>query len=157
MRRAAQVIAAMGLSAAFAAAALAQGGASAQDVVKLRHENYKQVGGAFKAIGDQLKTGNPDLAVIKPAAAKLKALSAQLPTWFPAGSGPGPGVKTGAKPEIWTDAVGFAAAAKTFADASGTLDQAAQAGNIEAVKAAATDVGKACGACHNKYREKDHH
>jgi len=110
-RRVVGVVLALGVGVAVAA-----GGAMAQSAgakaVATRQANFKQLGGAFKAINDQLKAGAPDMAVIKASAQKMKDLAAQEATWFPAGSGPEAGVKTGAKPEIWSDAAGFAAAVK---------------------------------------------
>jgi cytochrome c556 len=110
--RATAVVVALGVGAAVAA-----GGAWAQtaaaQAVKDRQANFKQLGGAFKALNDQLKSDKPDMAVIKASALKMKALAAQEPTWFPAGSGPEAGVKTAAKPQIWSDAAGFAARVKT--------------------------------------------
>ena len=68
------------------------GGALAQtavaDAVKARHEHFKQQGAAFKAINDELKKDSPSLGVITPNALKIKATAAELPNWFPKGSGP---------------------------------------------------------------------
>src|SRR5262249_3086311 len=140
----------MALAGLAAATAIAQA-PSVADQIKARHDNFKAIGGSFKAIMDQTRSPSPDLAQIKAASAKLKPLSASLPTWFPKGTGPGTGVKTAAKAEIWTDAAGFAAAAKNFADAAAKLDAAT---DVAGAQAAAGELGKACGGCHSKYREK---
>jgi cytochrome c556 len=138
--------------------AVAAGGAMAQSAgakaVAARQANFKQLGGAFKAINDQLKSGAPDLAVIKASAQKMKDLAAQEPTWFPAGSGPEAGVKTGARPEIWSDAAGFAAAVKQLQGETAKLAAAAASGDLGAVKAQVPPTGKACSNCHDKYRLK---
>jgi cytochrome c556 len=120
-----------------------------------RHQNFKQQGGAFKAIIDELKKGDPDKAVIAANAAKLKGLAAQLPTWFPKGSGPESGYKTDAKAEAWSDGAGFAAAANRLQVETAKLDQLAQAGDIDGVKAQARAVGGACKNCHDKFRVPD--
>jgi cytochrome c556 len=138
-------------------AAVAAGGALAQSAgaqaVKARQANFKQLGGAFKTINDQLKTDKPDLAIIKASAEKMQALAAQEATWFPAGSGPEAGVKTAARPEIWSDAAGFAAGVKLL-QAETTKLAAAADGGLGAVKAQVPATGKACAACHDKYRVK---
>jgi cytochrome c556 len=138
--------------------AVAAGGALAQgagaDAVKARQANYKQLGGAFKVINDQLKADSPDMAQIKAAAAKMAALGARAAAWFPRGSGPEAGVKTGAKPQIWTDPAGFAAAAKTLQTATANLSAAADTGDLDRVKAAVGPTGAACKGCHDKYRVK---
>jgi cytochrome c556 len=120
-----------------------------------RHENFKQQGGAFKAILDEIKKGDPDKAVIATNAAKLKGLASQLPTWFPKGSGPESGYKTDAKADAWSDSAGFAAAANRLQTETAKFDQLAQAGDIDAVKAQARAVGGACKNCHDKFRVPD--
>jgi cytochrome c556 len=117
-----------------------------------RHENFKQQGAAFKAILDELKKGDPDKTLIAANAAKLKGLASQLPTWFVKGSGPESGYKTDAKPVVWSDAAGFEAAANRLQVETSKLDQLAQAGDINSVKAQARAVGGACKNCHDKYR-----
>src|SRR5438105_8253408 len=76
-----------------------------------RHKNFKQMGGAFKAILDELKKDTPDTAVVAANAHKVKTFAADLPHWVPKGSGPETGMKTLAKPVIWSDPKGFGAAA----------------------------------------------
>jgi cytochrome c556 len=133
-------------------AAIAQ---PAADVVHARQQHFKDQGRAFKALLDQLHTGSPDPGQVKAAAHTLGALAPQLPSWFPAGSGPSSGVKTGAKAEIWTDPTGFAAAARNYQDQVDSLQAAADSGDMAAVGAQAQKTGAACGACHNKYRLKE--
>jgi cytochrome c556 len=139
-------------------AAVAAGGAMAQSAgaqaVAARQANFKQLGGAFKSLNDQLKAGKPDLAVIKASAQKMRDLAAQEATWFPAGSGPEAGVKTGARPEIWSDAAGFAAAVKLLQAETTKLAAVAASGDLAAVKAQVQPTGKACSNCHDKYRLK---
>lgn len=148
--------------AAFAVAigmAVAVSGASAQSnmaaAVKARQAHFKQQGAAFKAILDQIKKDQPDPGVIRANADKLKTLSAQLPTWFPKGSGPEAGVKTGAKPQIWTEPSEFQAAAARFQAEAAKLDQLAMAGDIPGVKGEVRAVGGACKNCHDKFRVPD--
>ena len=122
-----------------------------------RHQNFKQIGGAFKSAFDESKKSSPDTTVIGASAQKLSTLSSQLPTWFPKGTGPESGAKTDAKPEVWSDAQGFAAAAKRFQAESVKLQQVAATGDGKAAKAQVMAVGGACKGCHDKYRvpEKD--
>ena len=61
-------------------------------------------------INDEARAGKPDMSAIAAAAARLKTHAAQVPTWFPKGSGAESGAKTAAKAEIWSDAAGFASA-----------------------------------------------
>ena len=142
---------------------IAAGGALAHDVahmpntpagkaVMVRHNNFKQQGAAFKAINDELKKDNPDNALLATNAAKLKGLVNNLPSWFPKGSGPESHLKTDAKPEIWSDAAGFQAAASRLQVEVSKLNQLAVAGDWTAFKGQTRAVGGACKGCHDKYR-----
>ena len=144
-------------------AGLAAGAALAQDpaaaaatpggkAVLARQAHYKELNGAFRVVNEQLRAEAPDKAALAANAGKMKALAADLPGWFPKGSGPEAGVKTAAKAEIWTDAEGFAAAATKLQAETSKLADAAAGGDLEALKAQARAAGGACKACHDKYR-----
>lgn len=146
--------------AAVLVASLALGGAAlaqtpAGKAVEARQAGFKQIGAAFKAVNDELKRGQPDLAKIAEATERLQAHAASLPTWFPKGSGAEAGVKTAARPEIWTDAAGFADAASNLRVQTAALHKAAAAGDLEAVRQRTKATGQACQACHSGYREED--
>jgi cytochrome c556 len=141
-----------GLIVAAATSAVAQNAAS---VIQARQAHYKQIGAASKGIHDELGKPAPSAAVIQGFAKTIDTLAPQIPSWFPPGSGPEAGVKTAAKPEIWTDAAGFSAVAGAFATEAHHFDDVAQGGDIEAIRAEYTNLGKACFACHSKYRAKE--
>jgi cytochrome c556 len=61
---------------------------------------------------------------------------------------------TKAKPEIWSEPDKFKAAASKMQDEMVKLNVAAKSGNLDAIKAAAGDTGKACKACHDNYRKE---
>jgi cytochrome c556 len=85
----------------------------------------------------------------------MKDYADQQHTWFPKNSGPAAGINTAAKPEIWSDAAGFAEVQKVFATEAPKLLIAANAKDIDALKAQVLVVGKACKGCHDKYRVPD--
>ena len=122
-----------------------------------RQAHFKEQGAVFKAINDEARKDTPDKAVIAANAAKLKALAADLPTWFPKGSGPETGLPTAAKPEIWTDADGFAAAAAKLQDEATKLAAVSAGGDMDAIKAQFRAAAGACKACHDKYRTPEQH
>jgi len=129
--------------------------ADASSVIKERQAHYKQIGADTKGIHDELNKPAPDMAVIQSDAKQVDGLIPQIPSWFPKGTGPEAGVKTGAKPEIWTDPAGFAQAASAAAAEAHKFDSVAQGGNAEAIRAEFLNLGKACFGCHSKYRAKD--
>ena len=82
--------------------------APAADTIRMRQANYKQMGGAMKGISDQLPATAPALARDPAATRRLLAgHGPQVLRWFPHGSGAEAGVRTRAKPEIWSDPRGF--------------------------------------------------
>ena len=124
----------------------------AAKVYEARHTQFHAIASAFKSIIEGLKAEKPDAAAIGGQAKIIEGLAHQIPTWFPAGTGAESGVKTRAKPEIWSDSAGFAAAAKNLETQSATLQTVAATGDLVAIQAQAKAVGGACGACHTKYR-----
>lgn len=120
--------------------------------IQTRQANYKQMAGALKGISDQLRSGNPDLAQIRPRAALLADRSVHVLAWFPRGTGPETRLRTRAKAEIWSDAAGFRLAGAHFVVAARTLNAAAQSGDIGRIRTALPAVQRSCGACHDAYR-----
>lgn len=126
--------------------------APAPPAVAERQEGFKAMGAAFKVVNDQLKTDAPDMAAIAQAADRMNSLAGEIPTWFPAGSGPDDGVKTDALATVWSDSEGFAAAQVTLVTATVTLQQLAAAGDAAGLREHVKMVGASCGGCHDKYK-----
>ena len=63
-------------------------------------------------------------------------------------------VKTAALPTIWSEPAKFKAAQDNFQNAVQGLVKVSRGGDEATVKAAIGTVGKACGACHQDFREK---
>ena len=124
--------------------------------VLTRQAHYKELNGAFRAINEQLRADAPDKAAIAANAAKMKALAADLPSWFPKGSGPETGVKTYALPAIWQKNDDFVKLGKAAQAEAVKLDQIAGAKDLNGLKAQAVTLGKACKACHDNYRSPDY-
>lgn len=140
--------------AAIATAAYAQ--RPAASVIQARQANYKQMAAAVKGINDQLRGGSPDLGAIRPRAALLANHALHVLGWFPHGSGPQAGVRTRARPEIWSDWGGFERAGARLLVAARALNQAAQGGDVAAIRAAMPALTRACSACHDDYRAPEH-
>jgi cytochrome c556 len=123
-------------------------------LMKERHENYEKIGDAMKAISRELKAEAPDLAAVRTGAATIAQLAPQVPSWFPAGTGPDVG-KTEARADIWQKPEDFAAKAQDFQKAAAAFDTAAKGSDVAAIRAAHADLGKSCKGCHDLYREKE--
>ena len=130
-------------------------GASVAEVITARQEGFKKLGAAFKIIHNELANSSPDAAKIAAAAAQIKASTGVMESWFPAGSGPQSGLKTHAKPEIWTDVSGFAATRAAYIrQAEKSARQLADPREQAAWKDSSTALGQACKDCHDSYRVK---
>ena len=128
--------------------------ASAAEVVKARQQGLKSLGAAFKVIRDELKADSPDAAKIRKASADITRAAGAIDKWFPAGTGPDSGVKTDAKPEVWSDAAGFATAREAFVREANKWAQVGNGSDASAWKEAASSLGQSCKGCHDKYRVK---
>ena len=131
-------------------------GDQAKALMDERHEGMEEIGDAFKAVNAQLKGASPDIAAIQKDAATIATLAEKSIGWFPPGTGPDVG-KTRAKAEIWQKPEDFAAKDKIFQQAAQAFKAAADSGDINAVKAQAGELGKACKACHDPYRAPEKH
>lgn len=91
-----------------------------------------------------------DAAIAQSAAANLAHLAAMSPAalWTP-GSEQGAAEGSRAKPEIWSDADGFAAKFKVLEDGSKAMMQVA---DLDALRAGMGAIGGSCKGCHQEYR-----
>lgn len=133
-----------GIVAGGATIALAQA-----DAVKERQDNRKATAAQMRAIKGVIDSKG-DMKAVLASAAKLKELEAAFVKLFP----PGSDKDSKALPTVWSDMPGFLAASKTADAAYDKLAVAAGSGDLAAVTAAFGETGKACGACHDKYRAK---
>jgi cytochrome c556 len=125
--------------------------------IKPRQDKLRDMGGALKAITDELKKPKVDWDnTIIPNADTIKQRSGFLLNWFPKGSGPEAGVKTYALPAIWQKQDDFTKIGKAAQAEAVKLDQVANSRNLDALKAEAVAMGKACKACHDSYRSPDY-
>lgn len=127
----------------------------AAPVIEKRQANYKKMGAALKTLKDQLSGGSPSRSELQAAANTLAATAKLQPKLFPAGSGPGSGVKTDALPNIWTDRAAFDTAMSELITESGKLAAIAGNGSTAQIQAQYRAVGKTCGGCHRQFRADD--
>lgn len=121
-------------------------------LMKERHENYEQIGKAMRAAKKGLDGNDP--AAVRTAAATINTLAPKAEGWFPAGTGPDIG-KTDARAEIWQQPKQFAAGMKELRENAAAFHQAAQASDIEAMRAAHGKLGGTCKSCHDRFKTKD--
>lgn len=139
----------------FSTSNLAQNSGNAEELMHQRHENFEEIGKSFKAIRDQLRSGEADMAVISSSARTIDDLAKQLHTWFPEGTGPETGIETEAKAEIWQDKDNFNAAAKKLVEESGKFVALTETGDPSKVAGGVRSLGGACKNCHDSYRVEE--
>jgi cytochrome c556 len=131
--------------------ALSVGGAAAiviaADAYQDRHMAMEGVQDAMKSLGAIAKKQAPfDAAVVKANATTIADNLKTASALFPAGSGGG---ESRAKPEVWTDAAGFA---KGMKDAQSAAIALSSVSDEAAYGPALGALGSTCKSCHDKYR-----
>jgi cytochrome c556 len=134
---------------------LAIGTASAApvDTIRTRIAGYRELGAAFKGINDGLR-GEPQVVLIQQSTRQVRNAARQQYGWFPAGTGPHPGVKSAAKPEIWTRPAQFKAAQDALTREAEAMQRVAAGGDAAAMRTQAKKLGATCKSCHDQFRNK---
>jgi len=141
------------IKAAGAVVILAVGGVTAwaaDDVIKTREADMKEMGKSLKAIKGIIESGNA-ADVVAPAN-KIAEVAGLIPSLFPKGSDQG---KTGALPAIWENWDEFTKHADDLKSEAALLASAGQSGDIATVRAQFDKTAKVCGACHKDFRKKE--
>lgn len=129
--------------------------ADAEAILKVRHDNFEEMGDAFKPIGDTLKSGAPDMALILTNAQVIAANLQNIPDHFPAGTAREDGYDTEALAVIWEKPDEFSALTDKAIAAGAALVTAAQGGELSAVQSAVGALGNTCKDCHDTFRADD--
>jgi cytochrome c556 len=128
--------------------------AAPADQIKARVDGYRDLGTAFKAVNDGLRAPSPQPEALQASVRRIRNAATQQYNWFPAGSRPRPGLKTAAKPEIWSQAVRFRQLQNAFATQATALERAVSGGNVAAMRSAARKLGASCKGCHDQFRSE---
>ncbi|KXI27672.1 c-type cytochrome [Paraglaciecola hydrolytica] len=121
-------------------------------IIESRQGKLKKMGGAMKAINEQLKADQADVTKIQEAAQTLSMNAAVLADWFPAGSGAESGIKTDALAAIWQDPDKFSTKAKGLIAQTTTLVELASQADIDSLPSQLKAVKDACSDCHKNFR-----
>ena len=139
----------LALALTLGAAPLALAGSPADEAIAARQKAMEAVGGAMKPLAAIAKKQAPfDAAVVRKSAESIDANLKAAESLFPAGSEKG-AAETWAKPTIWSDAAGFAAAMKVSREAAVAM---AGAKDEAAFGTAMKTLGGSCKGCHEAYR-----
>ncbi|HXM82812.1 MAG TPA: cytochrome c [Burkholderiales bacterium] len=140
------------VGAAFVVEALAQ--VKPEILVKQRQAAMTLQGKYFGPLGAMAQGKAPyDANIVQRNAGFLDALS-KMPWDGFHESTKNVSVKTAALPAIWNEPAKFKEAAERLQSEIGKLASVSKGGDEAAVKAQIGAVGKACGSCHENFREK---
>ena len=126
--------------------------AKPEDAIKYRKGAFTVMAAHFGRVAGMAQGKIPFDAKVAAQNAEVATFMSTLPF---AGFGPGTDKgETRAKPEIWAEMDKFNAGAKKMQDEMAKLNAAAKSGSLDAIKAAAGEVGKTCKGCHDDYRKE---
>ena len=126
--------------------------AKPEDAIKYRKAAFTVMGTHFGRVAAMANGRIPFDAKVAAENAELATMMSKLPyAGFVEGSDKG---DTKAEPKIWTEMDKFKAAATKMQDEMAKFNVVARGGNIDAIKAAVGETGKACKACHDTYRKE---
>jgi cytochrome c556 len=139
------------LGAAIALPAAAQF-AKPEDAIKYRKAALTVMATHFGRVAGMANGKIPFDAKIAADNAETATMMSKLPfVAFVPGSDKG---DTKAEPKIWAEMDKFNAAASKMQEEMAKLNVAAKGGNLDAIKVAVGDTGKACKACHDNFRKE---
>ncbi len=125
------------------------------EIISARKSQFMEIGAAFKQINDQFRRDIPIKIVVTRATAKIVNNLSQVGANFPAGSAQAPGVKTNALPIVWSERARFDQLLGAALQSTRQLQALIQDENFTAAQSQVRVVGRACTACHDRYRVKD--
>lgn len=125
--------------------------AKPEDAVKYRKASFTVMAAHFSRLGAMANGRVPYDAMAAASNADVVAAMSKLP-WAAFGEGTDKG-DTRAKPEIWKEPAKYKEAADKMQAEIVKLNTAAQAGNIDALKAAFGPAAATCKACHDNFRK----
>lgn len=127
-----------------------------KDIVETRHGLMLQMAADVAKMGAMLKGDAPyDAAAAAKAAANVAAVASVIgPDQFPAGSETGKAADSFAKPDLWANQSDFLAKLEQLNAAAAALKDGA-AKDADTMKTDMMALGKACGACHEAYRQSE--
>ena len=139
-------------SSTLALCAIGSANAGVSQIVHARQSHFHALGKANKALLDEIGRSHPNWRLVATEANEIESLAVALPSWFPAGSGRNPGIKTRARVEIWTNPQAFAHAVQRLLDRSKDVMGAAASENLRRIRLDARGLGEACASCHREFR-----
>lgn len=129
--------------------------AQAKSAVEARQAAFKLIANQNGPLGALRNPAAPfDAAVIARNAERIQMLAGMLPELFERDTREFKDLKTIALDGIWNSQADFKSKADALAQAAGAVAAAAKTGDRAATAAAAGQIGRTCGGCHDAFRAK---
>ena len=155
-RHAGSILAGLALVTLASAPALAQQPSKADMAIKYRQSAYYLLAWNIGPLGAMAQGKVPyDAKLFERNATRMSQISAMLLEGFPPESKTGTTATTKARPEIWTNFDDFKAKMADLQKATAKLAEASKSGDLKRAAPVMQEVGNACKACHDKYKDKD--
>lgn len=120
----------------------------ATGIVKERMDHFKESKASMKLLKKAVR--NKDFGIVVNEAESIHRWAVKLTTYFPEGSNPHP---SEALDLVWEEFDQFELRAVAQIEASNRLRQAGEVKDADGAVTAFLELGKACKACHEDYRE----
>ncbi len=135
-----------------AAAAVA---ASPATEVRTRVAGYRALGAAFKTANDAIRRRDYSSPQLRKASARIASSARSQYRWYPISSRPASGLKTAARPEIWSNRSDFKKLQDGFTVQAKRFQSAVAGGDASKVRSEARRLGASCKSCHDRFRQSD--
>ncbi len=126
--------------------------AAPADTIRTRIAGFRELGAAFKAVNDSLRSDTVQTVLVRQSAREIRSAGQHIAHWFPAGTGPQAGIKTRAKADIWTKPRDFRKVQVAFSRQTIAFQRAANGTDIEKIRTEARKLGGTCKGCHDLFQ-----
>lgn len=126
-------------------------------IIESRQASYREMGGAYKGIRDELQKKRPLMIMIRQHTDQLQMLahSQAHADWFPVGTGVEAEIETEASDVIWQKKPKFDRFRSELNEQANGLVKIVASKDLRAITKQHRAVGRICKQCHKTYREKD--
>jgi len=136
-------------------ATVAKSAAEAKTAIEARQKVFEDMKKAYEPMTDMLKRKREfDAALVATNAAQIQGLAQKIVPTHAVDTRQFKDIKTVARDGIWTSLADFKSKADALVTASGNVAKVAAGGDKGTTMKSIPDIGKACGACHDNYKDE---
>lgn len=134
----------------------AKSAAEAKTVIEARRKVFEDMKKAYEPMTDMLKRKREfDAALVATNAAQIQVLAQKIPAAHAVDTRQFKDIETVARDNIWTSLADFKSKSDVLVTAAGNVTAVAKTGDKATTMKAIPEIGKACGSCHDNYKDED--